>query len=409
MRVITTYRVFIAAPSDMSGEVEFVVGLVADVNHLAEPLGFKFETFYWVDNATPGVDDEAQTRIDKQAAGYDVLISLMGAKIGSPTSKHSSGTIGEVEGALENFDKSFFKNDSVIALFKEVLVGIKSPNLSEIIKVQYFRDSLAKRGVLYHDFDDDEDLKNTLLASFGLLFARHIVEGSSHAGLWNRPQPGVEPDGSALETTPVSQEGPPEDPELDAEPGLFDHDDSAIDRFSRAQEEIEAIGNIIGQLGEVLPRYTKEMSDLNAAGDIAKARKVIRSVAGEIDSCAVLLEERDHSVPQLVSGAFSDIMNLVELREAYSTDLGSLDDRHKMAGVASNLASSIEEANLSFMQMKDGLLSMPRMTKELNAAKRRLLSILNKIIGMQEETLREVRLAHDYFAASRDGVLLPSQ
>lgn len=366
----TTYTVFLSRPSDIESDVEVVKEAISDANFLAEPLGVRFATFDWRENATPGLAIEPQARINAQADGCDVIIALLGATLGTPTLHQVSGSVEEIEGAIARSANSIFGNDSVMIFFKDVKLNLSS-DLDEAKKVQDLKHGLGPRGILYRSYGADEELRQGILRSLGVLMASHVgVSASSRSSL---VLPSDINDGQSHEEV--------ENLEL----GLMDYGQMAAEDIEVATKAASELGDAMRRLGEIVTEKTPEFVDANASDNKAKVRDVIAEIAGAMDDCAKEIQSEGDVMADKFKSCLSSLRNIIDIQ---STDLSKADSDAELV-VAEEITSELSETLISVIEQiqsfKSGIVTLPRLTKELNAAKRKLLiSTENLIVSMGE-------------------------
>lgn len=96
--LITLYRVFLAAPSDVTDELIVVEGLLRDWNfqHGQGP-GVRVELVNWRTHTRPSTGRRPQALVNKQAFdACDLVIAIFWSRFGTPTGRAASGTAEEI-------------------------------------------------------------------------------------------------------------------------------------------------------------------------------------------------------------------------------------------------------------------------------------------------------------------------
>jgi hypothetical protein len=96
---ITLYRVFLAAPSDVTDELTVVEGLLRDWNlQHGQELRSRLELVNWRTHTRPATGGRPQALINRQAFdSCDVVIAIFWSRFGSPTGRAGSGTEEEIK------------------------------------------------------------------------------------------------------------------------------------------------------------------------------------------------------------------------------------------------------------------------------------------------------------------------
>jgi hypothetical protein len=95
---IALYRVFFAAPSDVTEELTVVEGLLRDWNlQHGQELGARVELVNWRTHTRPATGKRPQTLVNKQAFDdCDLVIAVFWSRFGTPTGRADSGTEEEI-------------------------------------------------------------------------------------------------------------------------------------------------------------------------------------------------------------------------------------------------------------------------------------------------------------------------
>jgi CII-binding regulator of phage lambda lysogenization HflD len=343
--------------------VEVAKQTIDEINLISIPSGLRFEIFDWKDDATPGFDEEPQARINKQAAGYDIFLCILGATIGSPTKKYASGTIEEVEGALAVREQMVFGSNSIMIFFKDVRLDPKIDDLASAQKVQEFRKTLGPKGVLYKDFADDVELKDAIRKTFGVVIASYLRSALT-----------VEEPLSTEVGRPPAEE--PEEEEL----GLFDYEAVAIENLTKTLELARGLNDTLQELGAKVEARGAEIQTANIVQDRALSKRLINDSAADMDATSATIT----SLVQDMEGAFGDAIaaaeSYLDLQAADIDASQAEESRAELAESIQAIGPTIAEAETSVREFGDVISRMPRMTKELNIAKKNLLTTTEEVL-----------------------------
>jgi len=140
--------VFISSPGDCGIERGAARRIVTELNGHPQVVRqrVRFRPLLWED-LPPGVaaDGDFQNRINlvMRRLGYDaygIYVGFMRGRLGTPTPRHPSGTIEELEASLEAHRRR--------GMPSEVLFYFLLPEAADAADVRAFRDQLAERGLL---------------------------------------------------------------------------------------------------------------------------------------------------------------------------------------------------------------------------------------------------------------------
>lgn len=93
------YNIMIAAPADIKDEIEITKKVLYEWNTIySDKEKIVLMPKHWADSTYPEIGIRPQTAINKQIVeDSDLLISIFGAKLGTPTGESQSGSIEEIE------------------------------------------------------------------------------------------------------------------------------------------------------------------------------------------------------------------------------------------------------------------------------------------------------------------------
>lgn len=146
--------VFIASPLDVAEERQCAQKAINNLNiTLGKEKKVRIESKMWEKDTYPSVGAYPQAVINEQIGTYDIFVGIMSTKFGSPTEKAESGTEEEFNRAYENYKSDgncknlmfYFSNDPV-----------PRDQISQISKVEDFKNKIAKKGIYYKEFTKND-------------------------------------------------------------------------------------------------------------------------------------------------------------------------------------------------------------------------------------------------------------
>lgn len=142
-------RVLIASPSDVNAERNEIEKIIFEWNsQYSEEMGIILLPGRWENDVTPtykGGEGGQEVINEQLVRKCDILIGVFWTKLGTPTLRHSSGTLEEIE---------IFINEGkeVMVYFVDRDVPRLGINYDELVKVDEYKDEYAKKGV-YGSYD----------------------------------------------------------------------------------------------------------------------------------------------------------------------------------------------------------------------------------------------------------------
>ena len=376
-------RVFVAAPSDLDDERAALEEVITELNLTsARILGVWLELVSWQTHAFPAIGSDAQAIINTQIDdAYEIFVGLLWSKIGTPTPRAPSGTLEEYRRAHERF-KISPDSISVLLYFKTTPISPMDIRAQDLAALQEFRQELPAEGILHWPFKDVEDFRSLLR-----IHLTRTIE------VWKRRLPAIQDHEVAVSNN--SGEVSSGNPELVSN----EDDDFGLLDYSQRLEELAAeIPELFQKLSVALDRLSRgtetrgaliqELVRTQPVPRSNEIKELINGTAMDLISYAETLELTTASF----SMKFSSFMDCASRFMVESVALGSMamdrltNDKAATEQFGQIVRATREKAD-GFRKVVEGL---PRMTSELNRAKRRALAAHEK---WSAELLRVEQLA----------------
>lgn len=144
------YNVMIGAPSDITDEIKVVETIINEWNQLhSQKEKMVMLPLYWKHSSYPTTGTRPQESLDDQlVAKSDLLISLFGTRIGSPTGDELSGTIEEIN--------LHVKSGKPVMVFFRNSADASKIDLEQFTKLMKYKSEIQS-SVYWNDFWDDKD------------------------------------------------------------------------------------------------------------------------------------------------------------------------------------------------------------------------------------------------------------
>lgn len=382
-RTESVLTVFLASPGDVSEERGRVEEVFGEWNRTwSRNLGVRLELIRWEEDAYPGVGIDAQDVINSQIPdNYDLFIGLMWSRFGTPTARAASGTAEEFQRALARYRTS--PDDlNIFFYFKDTPIPPSKLDPAQLLQIQQFKASLGKEGLLYWDFTDPDH--------FEKLIALHITKHVQYWRKWKLIDLRKSPD-SSTGTPDLAKNVSGTESKITAE-SAFDLDDEdagyldLLEIFTEKNIEIRAIANRLSDAqADLTARTTQGTEDLKNLSTNPKtatpthARRLIAKVADEMLS---FTNRVNAEVPLFREAVDISIRSLTRAA-TLSIEVNPEDFRS-----AQNLLLAIAGARQSMVNFRETTIGLPRITKELNTAKRKQAEALSHLINEFENAER---------------------
>ena len=162
-----TFNVMIASPGDVASERAIIRDVVYEWNAVHSgarkivllPVG-------WETHSSPEMGATAQQVINRQVLNKcDLLVGVFWTRFGTPTEKHLSGTVEEIEEHIAS-------GKPAMLYFSSQPVAMDTVDLDQIQKLKAFRQSCQSRG-LYEGYDSHAEFKEKFYRHLQLKVNEH--------------------------------------------------------------------------------------------------------------------------------------------------------------------------------------------------------------------------------------------
>ena len=162
-----TFNVMIASPGDVASERAIIRDVVYEWNAVHSgtrkivllPIG-------WKTHSSPEMGVPAQQVINRQVLNKcDLLVGVFWTRLGTPTEKHLSGTVEEIEEHIAS-------GKPAMLYFSSQPVAMDTVDLDQIQKLKAFRQSCQGRS-LYESYDSHGDFKEKFYRHLQLKVNEH--------------------------------------------------------------------------------------------------------------------------------------------------------------------------------------------------------------------------------------------
>jgi hypothetical protein len=371
-RQVLEFRVIVASPSELYETRKAVFEVIHELNRTLEAQGVAIRGLGWEEYATPGIGSEVQEVINTQLLReYDILIALFATRLGTPTERHISGTVEEIEHAISN-TSSAMGSYRVQIYFKDRIESASSISIDEFARLSEFREQLGPRGILYKLFKDDDQLRQEIRVNI----QRPILEY-----LGKTPRGTASPKMSSPEQILDAETLPQQDDGI----GLLDLQEEGEEALSVGTTALNRISEVINEINEATNHQTSEIEKLSFAS--TKDKK------NSINEYAAFIEERANALKKEASIArqkfaiFSQtVISLAGLQkqsgetEQYRKDVAEL----LKSSESMFLTLSTSRANVE--RFKTAIQNLPKITSQFNRSKRLLIEAIDECIDLIDRT-----------------------
>lgn len=362
----TVLQVFVASPADVAEERAVLDTVVAELNRTwSRSLSLTFEVLKWETSTRPGFDQDPQAVINSQLPDeYDVFLGILWSRLGTPTGRATSGTVEEFERAYARY-RATGSSPEIMLYFKDAPIAPSKLDGAQLTALLEFKASLAARGGLYSTFEDQAGFEASLRAHLSAIAQKFASAGTKNGDAE-----------SAVGKTPA-------EPVIsdDVDFGLLDYLDIYGSRTQDMTSAMTSINEATVRIGEQLTQRNADLPDVRANPQAAK--RFIKRASEDMFHYAETLDSQVTVLSKARQDAFSALSSAVALVADFPGDIEQLRD------LRTTLHSTIESASTArtgLTGMRDATSSLPRISKDLNKAKRAVAENLNRFLAEIDST-----------------------
>lgn len=379
-KAVTKYSIFVASPSDLEDERTAVDEVVKELNgSYGASKNIVLDVVKWETNSAPGFSKgHVQDLIDEDIGmDYDLFLGMLWTRFGTPTDKAGSGTEQEFLNAVKRF-RSGSSSMQILFYFKDSAPkSLAEINAAQLLKIEEFKKSIHSQNGLTWNFDTVENLKNFLR----IHIPKRIESITNSVLLPNKIEVPSETDNS--------------DEEFD-DLGLLEYSElyenyigDSTNSLTKIAESTSWIGGEINTKADELTRAAQvpnpKKDVINAI--LTRTAKLMNDYTSRLEiEIPIFYENFSDGIE-----AGSKLMNIAE--DFYS----GLDDLQETKEAISVLKEAIPESIKAITSFYTVMKDFPRIQKDINQSKRRLLlqlddliDKLNKALDLAEEFYSEI-------------------
>ncbi|EGJ30140.1 MULTISPECIES: DUF4062 domain-containing protein [Moorena] len=150
MPQVELLKIFLASPSDVRRERDYVEKVVEEINRTtALSKGVMLQVVRSEKNTYPGYGEGGQAVLNAQIANmeeYELFVCIMWNRLGTPTRSAESGTVEEYERAVAAFEKD--EKPNIWFYFREASANLNTKEkLKQREKVLDFKNKIQRKAL----------------------------------------------------------------------------------------------------------------------------------------------------------------------------------------------------------------------------------------------------------------------
>jgi len=374
--IISKYRIFLASPSDLLDERESITDVINELNlTYGNPNNIVLELLKWETNSAPAISNsDVQNIINDDIPTYDLFIGLLWMRFGTPTKEFGSGTEEEFNIAYRKFKED---NNSLQILFYFKNAAPKSLddiNPEQLGKVKGFKLTLGEKNVLFWDYNSNEELTRFLRL--------HIPTRIESLKSKNKNTSLNKDDTLEIEKIEVQ--------EIEEELGIIDYQELIEEYFAVSTQSLTRISEATAWIGKEMNKKTAEINKLVAKNknqqiSFKVQRNIYERTSESMNNFANRIEPE---IPIYINNFEKGIDSFSKLIMIFKSDFD--DKNNEVIEASDSLDYLIIQIELSLINLKEFLTSieqLPKMSKELNNAKKNVANKLSDFISKLEMSI----------------------
>lgn len=361
--------VFVASPGDVNSEREKLEDVIRELNVTwSRELGVRLDLVRWETHAYPGIGVDAQDVINEQITeDYDIFVGIMWCRYGTPTDRAGSGTVEEFNRAKARHD-----NDpscvQMMIYFKDEPMAPSQLDPEQLTKVNVFRESLGTEGMLYWKFNGIDHFEKLIR----LHLARQVQVWKSRAGV-------------PANTNVAESVTQPESSLTEDDDGILDLMELFEDRFADLREIGIRITAATEEIGQKMTDSAAEIKALprgpNGYANRKDAKRSIAKTAMDMKLYTARIEAELPLFRDAMNIGMNSFMKAITMSGDITTTEEDFQQTKEGLDAVMKLRGTIATAKQSTSMFRETVAALPRMTKELNRAKRAVTKVHDKLLA----------------------------
>lgn len=381
-RTETVIGIFVASPSDVSEERKALESVTSELNKTwSKNLNLRLDLIKWESDVYPNFADYPQDVINNQINDeYDVFIAIFWGKIGSETEKAESGTVEEFDRAYRKYKKD--KNSiDIMVYFKDQAIPPSKMDYEQLKKIQNLKEQLGNKGGLYWTFDNTEDFESLLRGHLSKVAQKWSSSSSEIT---------IEEVSNVVKKPRKIIDNAVEYQDEEDDYGLFDFLEIYEDRMFDMTAALSSMAEATEKIGSQFNKRTEEINSLiNKDGetDTKQARKIIKLSSDDMERYSEIME----SQILISSKSREESFNALSKALSVFVDFKNEDNENELEDLEESLMSMRDAASGTLEGLsgfRETVSNLPRLTIQLNKAKRRTVKVLDSMLEEVETTVQ---------------------
>ncbi|MDY9924334.1 DUF4062 domain-containing protein [Methanobacterium sp.] len=365
---VTLLRIFVSSPGDVQEEREAITRIVNEFNAIWEKDDIQLRVVKLETDVTPGVAEYPQEVVNKDIGEYDIFVGIMWKRFGTETKNAGSGTEEEYNIAYERYQQNPDQLQ-IMFYFNKAQINFEDIDPEQITSIREFKSKLGEEGVLYWPYEG--------IDNFERIIRIHLIQKVQEWGeSWGT---GVhvqniesEEKIDSVDETSIFYDDDEEDGFIDLiEIGTYNFE-SSTESINKISEAIKIVGENINEKGEEFQESQIPTPNMN------QGKRILKRTADEM---VQFVKRVEPEIP-IFSETFSIGIDAFTRAAAIIGDFQG-DNQSEIEGAliaVKGIRSSIPPALESMQVLRDTVNGLPRISRDINIAKKRMVRTLDDLI-----------------------------
>lgn len=370
----TVLSVFLASPSDVQEERETVYEVITELNQIwSRNLNLRLDLTKWETHTYPQFASYSQDAINSQInENYDIFIGILWSRIGTPTPKAESGTLEEFYRAYKTYQTD---NNSVelMIYFKDDPIPPSMIDINQFSKIQEFKTKVGNLGGYYSSFKS-QDFSSQLRTHLSAI----AQKWSSKLGSSNQPSQSYNSLSEPKIIIPI------EDDIEDL--GIYDYIEIYTDSLSQSTNQLNNINFQIELIGKQANHYTNQLNDQVTESE---RKAIIHQVSKDLTKFSDSVDLTINLYINYINQSFEAFSKFLSLY----VDIKNHENDNWLNELTTIFDSTLQGARScldSIIGLQNSITNLPRLTVELNKAKKAVNKSLNEFINKLNDTIHSL-------------------
>jgi hypothetical protein len=271
--------------------------------------------------------------------------------------------------------------------FKDEPVAPSQLEGSQLTRVAEFKRSLGEQGGLYWPFQSPEDFAN--------LVRMHLTKVVQE---WRNKLPTVSGESPTRLPAPSAASSALEADVGDEEPGLLELNEDIEDKFHEASEVLVRIAKATDSIGNKMEKHTKRVQAATVTGSVTRTgmKQIMSKVAKDMNDYAAKLNQEVPVLLTLLQSGLRSVSEAISMWPEFIHDQASRKQAEESVTAIQKLQEVMSKVEGQIQGFLDSVIGLPRVTTELNKAKRSVSTERQGLIALvrsQQQVLAQTERA----------------